>query len=33
MLRTETETPGRRTIARLIGSCDLVDNALGLVVS
>ena len=33
MLRTETEASRRRAAARFIGSCDLVNDTLSLVVS
>ena len=33
MLRAETETPRRGTIARFICGCNLINNALSLVVS
>ena len=33
MLRTETETPRRGTVARFISGRNLINNALGLVMS
>ena len=33
MLRAKTETPGRGTVAGFVGGCNLINNALGLVVS